>query len=166
MSYREVKMSEITEQSAAQEVLPQAPDTRALNAVKHGLGAEHVPPHEREAYAAHVQAVRESSGAAGYLQERLADRAALALWRLERVARYEAAQSSKGRRDMAQTIHDELPYGGAEAVSAAYGRLSDLVGETPAVLRSDPLTAEQSAQEYEAGGAYLEQIAAGGEAQG
>ena len=86
--------SEITEQtqSAAQavELLPPAPDARALNSMQHGMTSQLVPLAEREGYAAHVLAVRTSTGATTYLEQRLSDRAALALWRLDRVARWES----------------------------------------------------------------------------
>lgn len=161
-------MDEITEQSAAPalsgEVLPPEPDSRALNAVKHGLGAEHVPPSEREAYALHVLAVRESSGAAGYLQERLADRAALALWRLDRVARYEAAQSASQRRSVLGAIEEASKYGPAEHVTAAYERVNKLTYDEPADLRARPQLAEEEARRLEDYALTFERWAAGGEA--
>jgi len=43
------------------------------------------------------------SGARGYMQERLADRAALALWRLDQVARYEAV-SRMAQRTVAEEV--------------------------------------------------------------
>lgn len=160
-------MSEITEQNSAApalsgEVLPPEPDSRALNAVKHGLGAGHVPPSEREAYAAHVQAVRGASGAAGYLQERLADRAALALWRLDRVARYEAAQSASQRRSALGAIEEANKYGPAEHVTAAYERVNKLTYDEPADLRARPQLAEEEARRLEDYAQTLRHWAEGG----
>jgi hypothetical protein len=148
------------------DVLPPEPDKRALNGVTHGMTAQHVPPDEREGYAQHVEEVRAATGAQGYLEQRLADRAALALWRLDRVARYEAAQSSAARRKVAQEIDAGLPYGAAEAVSAAYKRLSALCVEGAEHLRADPALSEGAALRHEVDAAYLEGIAAGGSAEG
>ncbi|CAM3980811.1 hypothetical protein [Deinococcus frigens] len=152
------------------ELLPPEPDKRALNGVTHGMTAQHVPPDEREGYAQHVEQVRTASGAQGYLEQRLADRAALALWRLDRVARYEAAQSSTKRREAAQQLAGETnPFllgSAAKQAHDALQTLSRLTGETLDTLRSDPQAAEHCAQDYEAGAAYLERIAAGGSAEG
>ncbi len=57
-----------------------------------------MPPSEREVYAQHAQAIREASGAQNYLEQRLADRAALAFWRLDRVARWEVAEQERDQR--------------------------------------------------------------------
>ncbi len=159
-------MSEITEQIHPQDVLPPEPDPRAFNAVQHGLGCEQVPPSERAAYAQHAQAVRESSGAQGYLEQCLANRAALSLWRLERVARYEAAQSSTQRRELADQIEAGRAYGPAGGVSAAYDRLSELSGETADVHRKDPGASEEEAQLLDAAAQVLDGWAAGGSADG
>ncbi|MDV6376096.1 hypothetical protein [Deinococcus arenicola] len=163
---------EITDQTGhaqAQAALPVQPDPRALNGVTHGMGSEHVPSDERTAYAAHVQAVRSASGATGYLEERLADRAALALWRLDRVARYEAAQSSTKRREVAGQLAGGVnPFSLGTAAKQAHDALEmlgRLTGESLDTLRSDPQAAEDSALTHEADAAYLEQIAAGGGAE-
>lgn len=160
---------EIAEQTAqlhTGEVLPPEPDPRALNSVRHGMGSEHVPPGERAGYAAHVQAVRASSGARGYLQERLADRAALALWRLDRVARYEAAAASMAQRKALQAIEQGEKYGPAEHVTAAYDRLHRLTWEPVEQLRADPTLSEREAQRFEGYAGTLDTWAAGGEGRG
>lgn len=157
--------SENTEQIQAVmgDVLPPEGDARALNAQTHGMTSEQVPPHERAAYLGHVQAVRASSGARGYLQERLADRAALALWRLERVARYEAAQVSTQRRAALR----RLSTGDAAApVSQAYAALAALTHETPEAHRAAPELAESSAARHDAYALTLDAWAAGGGAEG
>lgn len=163
---------EITDQTGHAQVgavLPAEPDPRALNGVTHGMGSEHVPPDERTAYAAHVEAVRGASGASGYLEERLSDRAALALWRLDRVARYEAAQSSTKRREVAQQLaggtNPHFLGTAAKQAQDALETLRDLTGESLDTLRSDPQGAEERALTHEADAVYLEQIAAGGTAE-
>lgn len=160
--------SETTEQTQAVtgDVLPPEGDARALNAQTHGMTSEQVPPHERAAYLGHVQAVRASSGARGYLQERLADRAALALWRLERVARYEAAQVSTQRREALRRLSDGDEYGSVGAVARAYAALSALTNETPEAHRAAPELAERSAARHDAYALTLDAWAAGGDAQG
>ncbi|MBZ9750717.1 hypothetical protein K7W42_07570 [Deinococcus sp. HMF7604] len=159
---------ESTEQTPAQvgEVLPPEGDARALNAQTHGMTSEQVPPHERAAYLGHVQAVRSSSGARGYLQECLSDRAALALWRLERVARYEAAQVSAQRRKALQDIHTGDEYGPAAQVTRAYDALSRLTHETPAAHRAAPDLAERGAARHDAYALTLDGWGAGGRAEG
>ena len=160
--------SETTEQTqpVTGEVLPPEGDARALNAQTHGMTSEQVPPHERAAYLQHVQAVRQSSGARGYLQERLADRAALALWRLDRVARYEAAQVSGQRRAALQHVQAGQNGGAVGAVTGAYSALAGLTYETPEAHRAAPELAEEKAREHEALAVHLERWAEGGSAEG
>lgn len=148
------------------EVLPPAPDPRALNGVSHGLTAQHVPPSEREGYAQHAQQIRAATGAQNYLEQRLADRAALALWRLDRVARYEQAQAGNLRRAAEEKIREGATYGPAQYVTAAYARLSDLIGYmTPEQLR-DAQQVEDEAQERDRNAAHLTRWAQGGSAGG
>lgn len=148
------------------EVLPPEPDARALNAVSHGLTAQHVPPSEREGYAVHVEQIRAATGAQNYLEQRLADRAALALWRLDRVARYEQAQAGNMRRAALEKISEGATYGPAQYVTAAYARLSDLIGYmTPEQLR-DAQQVEDEAQERDRYAAHLTRWSQGGSAGG
>ena len=166
--------SEITEQtpSAAQvgqahvgELLPPAPDARALNPVRHGMTAQHVPPEEREGYAAHVEAVRASTGATTYLEQRLSDRAALALWRLDRVARYEAAQASSSQRAALAQVEQGGTFGPVGQATAAWAEVGRLLpGQEIEDLRADPGEVEQGAAAVEAEAAILDRWAAGGSA--
>jgi hypothetical protein len=161
--------SEITEQtqSAAQavELLPPAPDARALNPVRHGMTSLQVPPEEREGYAAHVEAVRLSTGATTYLEQRLSDRAALAIWQLDRVARYEAAQASTSQRAARAQVEQGGTYGPVGQATAAWVRLGGLLpGDEIDALRADPGEVERL--EVEAEAAILDRWAAGGSAAG
>lgn len=61
-----------------------------LSALKHGATAG-ILPYEQQAWQAHLTAVRAALAPVGPLEEALAERVALALWRLRRVAASEAA---------------------------------------------------------------------------
>ncbi|AFZ67896.1 hypothetical protein [Deinococcus peraridilitoris] len=74
------------------------PDPRALNPVKHGAMSENVPDHERETYELHRSGVLASLAPVGYLEERLAGRVAMTLWRLSRLEGWEAAHLSAQAR--------------------------------------------------------------------
>lgn len=158
-------MTKTAEQTQA--LLPPMPDGRALNSKTHGIRSEHVPPEERAAYAEHVQALRESLDAQTYLEIRLADRAALALWRLDRVARYEAAESAQEQREQAlgaghpgllDTLTDPKP----GSLRAALLALMGLTGETREVLARDPVgEAEPAARTLDDLAAAFEHLAAG-----
>ena len=162
--------SETTEQIRAQpvtgEVLPPEGDARALNAQTHGMTSEQVPPHERAAYLQHVQAVRQSSGARGYLQERLADRAALALWRLDRVARYEEAQVREAQRSTRAALAQGEGMRGTYNVKRARDALAEAAGTTPQLLSTLPELPERKAAQHERAAGYLSDWAAGGSAAG
>lgn len=138
-----------------QTLLPPLPDPRSQNSVKHGILSEHVPAWERDGYAAHVQAVRDSVGAGNYLEQRLADRAALALWRLDRVARWEAKDMETEARRFQDRLQTTDPmagllasYGQQQAPPDARGlrdtlqELARLTGEKDTVLLRDPDTVE------------------------
>ena len=139
----------ITEQS----VLTVTPDPRALNSVKHGILSDLVPTWEQEAYGRHVEAVRGSVGAGTYLQQRLADRAALALWRLDRVARWEAQEMEADMRRWNDRHQEPDPF--AELHSSRYQgtpldardlggtleALAALTGENARTFLTDPDTA-------------------------
>ena len=165
----------ITEQT--QDVLPPEPDPRASNAARHGLGSEQVPTWERDAYAVHVRAVRASSGAQGYLQERLADRAALALWRLDRVARWEAVSLEAQQRrfhdglSSPDALHDALSGLNPAPLFALDLRgslkaLSELTGEVQHVFLNDPACAERYAQDSDHEAAAWEALRAGADPAG
>ena len=81
----------------------------ALNAVRHGLGVTTpvIPGVERlEDWDAHRAAMLASLAPVGYLETVLAERAALAAWRLNRIAVYEVACVVAQRSD---AIDDEDP---------------------------------------------------------
>lgn len=146
-------MQETTDQT----LLPPLPDPRALNGMRHGVLSELVPTWEREAYTAHAQAVRDSVGAGDYLQQRLADRAALALWRLDRLARWEAqgieadgrrfADSLQGKQmDFGLSALEQRPVD-ARNLRDSLETLAQLTGESVPVLLRDPETAALYAQD-------------------
>ncbi|WP_119673967.1 hypothetical protein [Deinococcus sp. RM] len=141
-------------------------DPRGANAQRHGILSEHVPPAERAAYLAHVEAVRDSSGARGYLQERLAERAALALWRLDRLARYEAALCNSEQRSVTQGLAERREYGHAGNILKAFNRVHRMVGESVEHIRADPALAEHWAVMLEASAAQLDGLAQGGTGEG
>ena len=148
------------------EVLPPDPDRRALNASTHGMTAQHVRPDEREAYAQHVEQVRASTGAQGYLEQRLADRAAAALWRLDRVTAFEAARSNDARRELLKKISEGERHGPAQHVTAAYDALHRLIPWNSAEeLRAAPQIVEREAQQIEDEAAFLVRVAQGGSAE-
>ncbi|GHF91512.1 hypothetical protein [Deinococcus ficus] len=158
-----------------QELLPPLPDPRALNSRKHGILSDLVPAHERDGYAAHVQSVRESVGAVSYLEQRLADRAALALWRLDRVARWEATELEADRRRFQDRLKGKVtvwpdPYGVQEAPVDALNlresleALAKMTGESVGCLARDPETVELVAQDRDREAAAWEAIRQGAEA--
>ena len=130
--------TEIAKQT--QDLLP--PDPRALNPIKHGALSEHVPDFEREAYDLHRAGVLDSLAPAGYLEEKLAGRIALTLWRLSRLEGWEAAELGKlTRKAVAELVLGDssphlrvltelnarknapVPYMGAEDLRAAVRRV-------------------------------------------
>lgn len=64
---------------------------RALNSLRHGIQAKSVLPSEQAEYELHQAAVYTSLEPQGYLEQRLADRVALTLWRLTRLETWEAS---------------------------------------------------------------------------
>jgi hypothetical protein len=74
----------------------------ALNPVRHGIFAAVpvLPTEDPEEWAAHRAAVVEDLGPEGGLEVALAERAALVLWRMGRLARYEAAATAAGIEDL------------------------------------------------------------------
>ena len=88
--------TEINRQNAARSTGPRTHEGKSVvarNAVKHGVCtvAPFIPGFEREEdWQAHQAGILQSLAPIGLLETRLAERAALILWRLERLARYEA----------------------------------------------------------------------------
>lgn len=148
------------------QVLPPEPDVRALNGVSHGLTAQHIQPSERGEYAQHVTGIRAATGASSYLEQRLADRAALALLRLERVARYEAAQSNAQVRAVKQRIERGDVTGHAAPVTALWEQLKSLTGYDRSDYKAQPQRLELWASEQERGAALLLGVTQGGSAGG
>ena len=70
----------------------------ARNATTHGIFAAVpvIPGESPEAWEAHLAGVVESLAPVGLLEVNLAERAALLLWRLQRLARYEAETVAAG----------------------------------------------------------------------
>jgi hypothetical protein len=75
---------------------------RALSALKHGAMAG-VLPHERTAWKRHLEAVRAELQPVGPVEEALTERIALALWRLRRVAAWEAGLLADAHDDARET---------------------------------------------------------------
>lgn len=141
-------------------------DPRGANAQRHGILSEHVSEGEREAYAQHALQIRASTGAASYLEQRLADRAALALWRLDRVARYEAAQIREAQRGARVAIAEGEGYRGTANVKRARARLAEIAGTSPQVLAAVPGLPEHKAAQHDRAAAHLSRWADGGSAEG
>ena len=147
--------------NAKQSILPPIPDPRALNSVKHGILSDSVPTWEREAYGQHVEAVRGSVGARTYLQQRLADRAALALWRLDRVARWEAQQMEADMRRWSDRHQGGDPFAALHSsqyqgtpvdtrdLEGTLEALATLTGESARTFLTDPDTATLYASDTE-----------------
>ena len=70
----------------------------ALNSLRHGIQAKSVLPSEQAEYELHQNAVHASIEPQGYLEERLADRVALTLWRLTRLETWEASLLTEQHR--------------------------------------------------------------------
>ena len=85
---------------------PRTEDGKAItrfNARTHGVLSEVMPPQDAEAYAEHAENILEHYHPVGYLEERLAERIATALWRLQRLERYEGAVIA---RDTANAVNN------------------------------------------------------------
>jgi hypothetical protein len=80
---------------------PEGSKTSRLNAVKHGILSGVIPDFEKEAYTLHVSSVFEDYNPQGYLENRLCERIASSLWRLQRLERHETAIVA---RDTAQAV--------------------------------------------------------------
>jgi hypothetical protein len=71
---------------------------RALSAVKHGVTAG-ILPHEGRVWRQHLAAVRDALQPVGAVEEALVERIAVTLWRLRRVAIWEASLLADARDD-------------------------------------------------------------------
>ncbi len=78
-------------------------NNRMLSAFKHGVTAG-ILPHEQRAWRQHLQAVRVALQPVGPVEEALVERVALAVWRLRRVARWEAALITEAREKAREPI--------------------------------------------------------------
>ena len=105
------KQLEANRRNALKSTGPKTPEGKAKvagNAIKHGLRSQRVvlPDVEsQEDWEQHLAGVHADLAPAGYMEGMLADRIALILWRLARVARYEreaaACYRESAERDMA-----------------------------------------------------------------
>ena len=130
-----------------------------LNALKHGTLATTpvVPRLERpDEWERHLAATLESLGPVGHLEAVLAQRVALLLWRLGRVARYErevigVAQeradddlTERRRRSFGRAPGGESPREVREAAERARGR-AEALAEFAALPEDEPLAGEDAA---------------------
>src|SRR5437762_2028046 len=95
---------EANQRNAALSTGPRTAEGRAVvarNAIRHGIFAAVpvIPGECPEAWEAHRAGVVESLAPVGLLEVNLAERAALVLWRLQRLARYEAETVAAGVED-------------------------------------------------------------------
>jgi hypothetical protein len=76
------------------------------NALRHGLRSEQpvVPGESPDAWVAHRDGIRRDLAPAGTLEAELADRVALCLWRLRRVARYETGVTAAGLQEIEESL--------------------------------------------------------------
>lgn len=119
--------------NAAKSTGPKSATGKALakyNAVRHGAltAAPLVPGEDAAAWESHRAGVAASLGPAGALEAALADRVALALWRLARLARAEALTAAA---DIADAV---LPNPAKETFAA--GGMERLAGAVDAARRA------------------------------
>ena len=104
------KQLEANRKNAQASTGPQTPEGKgkvARNAVRHGIYSEVpiLPGLERaEDWDAHRAGVLQSLGPAGTLEQSLAERVALCLWRLKRVAAYETAVAAVGLEEITDRL--------------------------------------------------------------
>src|SRR5262245_23337762 len=120
-------MSKRAEANRTNALLSTGPKTPAgksrssQNALRHGLRSDlPVLPGERaEDWEAHRQGILASLVPAGALEEALAGRVALCLWRLRRVAQYETAVTAVGLDEVEEEVRKQadgyIPLPGQEA---------------------------------------------------
>lgn len=106
------------------------PSKRMLSSLKHGVTAG-ILPDEQRAWRQHVAVLRADLRPVGAVEEALAERVALALWRLKRVAVWEAALISEAIERAAEAIPWPSPLVAGESPArtqaAALGTLYALV---------------------------------------
>jgi hypothetical protein len=124
------KKTEANRRNSLKSTGPRTEDGKArssMNALKHGV--LFVPPvlpgvEKRETWDAHVAGVLDSLAPQGYLEERLAERVALLLWRLGRVARYEtetaATALENAEKDLLREKMFDLDSGVQDAAAARH----------------------------------------------
>jgi hypothetical protein len=98
--------------NAVQSTGPKTPKGRARsaqNALRHGLRSEApvLPGESAEDWQGHLAGIAQSLAPAGALEVELAGRVALSLWRLRRVAAFEAAVTAAGLEEVAQAVRQE-----------------------------------------------------------
>jgi hypothetical protein len=76
---------------------------KMLNAIKHGTWAG-ILPDEQQAWQEHLSAIRQTLHPETPLEEQLVERIALCLWRLRRVANWEAALISDAREKAREVV--------------------------------------------------------------
>jgi hypothetical protein len=110
---------EANRRNAAHSTGPRTPAGKgksSKNALSHGLRAElPVLPGERaEDWEVHRAGVFRGLSPVGTLEEALAGRVALCLWRLRRVAAYETAVTAVGLEEVGEEVRKQLPFGPEE----------------------------------------------------
>lgn len=88
---------------------PEGKKTVSVNAVKHGLRSfsPTVPEFESpEEWGEHRELILEDLGPVGYLEQSLAERVAVILWRLGRVVRYETLNVSTAIEEAAESVKE------------------------------------------------------------
>ena len=101
-----------------------------MNALRHGLrGAQPVIPEVEHAadWDAHRAGVLDALAPVGALEQALAARVALQLWRLDRVARYETAMIALGQEAVPEDVRNASDLGELRAVA-------DILGHSPEML--------------------------------
>jgi hypothetical protein len=130
---------------------PKTPEGKAVsskNALRHGLAAvvPVIPGERAEDWQVFRSAIVESLAPFGAFEEELAERVALASWRLRRVAAYETAVTAVGLEEVSKDVRDDLPQD---------GRPHPLIGsESAATLlaRTEAARAEKRHQVWEQSG--------------
>jgi hypothetical protein len=124
---------------------------RALSALRHGVTAG-VLPHERKAWQRHLAAVRAELQPVGPVEEALTERVALALWRLRRVAAWEAGLLADARDHVHETYSfsrslapDNPPH---HRQAAAVDVLRQTMGHWPIDPLAGPLEIVETARGY------------------